>query len=439
MSLAGMNQVRHFYLGAAYPGHTTIAALKAGTNGDLALLSQNGTAIGAGKPFVVLHKNNKGTVLTSDVVKPSQMLYSRSRAYAAQVLGQVTVSGFTVTVGDLYTVEIAIKEMGSYSTEDEYIKKAFYKAVTGNTAESIVDGLVQSLARNFKREEPTLNTTTPYLLENTTSVNLPDNPYFSFYKNYTDGTAEVGTITVTAVPTANGVASVVINGVTIPLALTALGATTTTTAAEIAAAINANDPWHTAVAAAAVVTVTAIRRQVESDMASFSAGTATSAAATLATTVPGVKGTAANATLVIKEKNQWIAMTYQVGKKTRTTMPFTVNVKADVLPTLTVIAQKTAVNSGYDIADMEWYLKGERNDFYREMGYPHNFTNVYDATNSNTYNTVELGYYEIGRDEAKQSKKAITIAMPVSAKAQMNTMITNLNTILGAGSITALA
>lgn len=438
MALAGQNQVRQFYLGAAYPGHTTVAALKAGTNGDLALLSQNGTAIGAGKPFVILHKNNKGTVLTSDVVKPSQMLYSRSRAYAAQVLGLVTVSGITATVNDLFTVEIAIKEMGSYSVEDEYIKKAFYKVVTGNTAESVVDGLVQSLARNFKREEPTLNTTTPYILSGGGTVQLADNPYFWFYKGFTDGTAEVGTITVTAAPTVAGTASVAINGVTIPISMTASGSTTTA-AAEIAYAINLNDPWHTATSAAAVVTVTAIIKRVEVDMASFSAGTATSAAATLATTVPGVAGTAANAVLVIREKNQWVGMTYQAGKRTRTTMPFTVNVKADVLPTLTVVAQKPAVNSGYDIADMEWYLKGERNDYMREMGYPHNFTNTYDATYSNTYNTVELGYFEIGRDEAKQSKKAITIAMPVSAKTQMNTMITNLNTILGAGSITALA
>lgn len=427
--------MRQFYLGAKYPGYTTVATLKAGSNGDLALLSANGTAIGALKDFVFLHKNNKGTVITSDIVKPKQMLYSRSRAYAAKVLGKVTVSGITATVNDLYTVEIAIKEMGSLSPEDEYLKKAFYKAVTGNTAESIVDGLVQSLARNFKREEPTLTTTIAYPAA-TGTVQIPENPYFHFIKDFSDGTAEVSTITVTAVPTVAGTATVVVNGVTVSLPLSA-GGTTTTVAAEIAATLNLL-PGYTATSAAAVVTLTSAFKRVEADLATFSAGSATSVAATLATTVPGLNGTAANAQLNILERDLWVRMTYVLGKMTRTMMNWKVNVKCDVLPTLTVVNPKPSVGSGYDIADMEWYLKGERNDYMREMGYPHNFTNTYDTTFSNTYNTIELGWYEEGRDEAKQSKKSITIAMPVSEKTATNVLIANLNTILGAGSIATL-
>lgn len=436
MALAGQNQVRQFYLGAKYPGYTTVAALKAGANGDLALLSANGTAIGALKDFVFLHKNNKGTVITSDIVKPKQMLYSRSRAYSAKVLGKVTVSGIAATVNDLYTVEIAIKEMGSLSPEDEYLKKAFYKVVTGNTAENIVDGLVQSLARNFKREEPTLTTTIAYTLANASVVQIPENPYFAFVKDFSDGTAEVSTITVTAVPTVAGTATVALNGVTISLPLSA-GGTTTTAAAEIAATINLI-PGYTATSAAAVVTITSQFKRAETDIATFSAGSATSAAATLATPTPGANGTAANAQLNIVERNLWVQMTYVLGKMTRTMMNWRVNVKADVLPTLTVVNPKPSVGSGYDIADMEWYLKGERNDYMREMGYPHNFTNTYDATFNNTYNTIELGWYEEGRDEAKQSKKSITIAMPVAEKTATNTLIANLNTILGAGSIATL-
>lgn len=436
MGLSGQNQVRQFYLGQAYPGYTTVTALKAGANGDLALLSQNGTAIGAGKPFVFLHKNNKGTVLTSDVVQPSRMLYSRSRAYSAKVLGRFAVTGITATVGDLYTVEIALKEIGSLSPEDEYIKKAFYKAVTGDTAEKIVDGLVQSLARNFKREEPTLSTTTTYTLSGGGTVQLPENPYFTFAKDFSDAVAEVSTITVTAGATVAGNASVSLNGivVTLPLSIN----TAANNAAEIAATINTL-ATHTATVAGAVVTITAVAKGVQTDIASYSAGGATSSAATLAVSTQGVNGTAANATLLVLERNTWVGMTYQLGKMTRTMLNWRANFKCDVLPTMTTTPSKASVNSGYDIADMEWYLKGERNDHMREMGYPNNFTNTYDAAYSNTYNTVELGWYEIGRDEAKQSKKSITIAMPVSAKTQMNTMITNLNTILGAGSITALA
>ena len=435
MALAGFQQIRHFYLGNAYPGYTTVAALKAGANGDLALLSQNGTAIGAGKPFVFLHKNNKGTVLTSDVIKPSQMLYSRSRVYSPKVLGSYSVTGIVPLVGDLYTVEIAMKEIGSLSPEDEYIKKAFYKAVTGDTAEKIVDGLVQSLARNFKREEPTLTTTSTYTLAGGGTVQIPDNAYFTFAKDYSDAVAEVSTITVTAGATVAGNASVSLNGVVVSLPLSVN--TAANNAAEIAATINGLGTY-TAVAVGAVVTITAVAKGVQTDIASYSAGGATSSAATLAVSTQGVNGTAANATLLIIEKNTWLNLTYQLGKMTRTILNWRGNFKCTTLPTTVMIMSKPSVNGGHAIADMEWYLKGERNDYMREMGYPNNFTNTYDATYSNTYNTVELGYYEIGRDEAKQSKKSMTIAMPVSAKTQMNTMITNLNTILGAGSITAL-
>lgn len=330
--MVGQNQVRQFYLGSKYPGHATVAAVRGGANGDLAILSADGTALGAGKKFVFVHKSNKGTLITSDIVNPKEMSFSRSRAYSAQVLGSSTLSAITVNVNTLYTVEIAIRDFGSLSVENEYIKKAFYKAVTGNTAEHVVDGLVQALARNFKREEPTLSTTSNYTLANATVIKIPDNPYFSFTKT----------------------------------------------------------------------------------------------------------GTAATAALVITEKSDWVGLTYNLGKHTRTSMNFSVNVKSSSPITNTIVSAKASVGSGYDIADMEWFLKGERNDAYRDQGSPFNLSNTYDAVVTNTYNVIEIGYFSLGRDEAKQSKKGITIAMPVSEKTANNVMITNLNTILGAGSVVAL-
>jgi len=335
MSLAGQNQVRQMYVALTYPGHANVAAVKAGANGALAILSADGTAPAAGKKFVFMQKSNKGTLITSDIVDPKNVTLSKSRAYSAQVLGSTTISGITVNANTLYTVEIAIKDFGSLSAENEYIKKAFYKAVAGNTAENIVDGLVQALARNFKREEPLLSTTTAYTLANASVVQIPDNAYFSFTKT----------------------------------------------------------------------------------------------------------GTGANAALVITEKNTWVGLTYQLGRHTRTSMPFVVNAKFTTLPVFTVVAAKPAIGDGYSIADMEWYLKGERNDVYREMGAPHNFVGTYDSVLSNTYNVIEIGYFSLGRDEAKQSKKGITIAMPTAAvpNAQFNAMVANLNTILGAGSVAVIA
>ena len=320
MSLAGQNQVRQMYVGLTYPGHANVAAVKAGDVSALAVLSADGTAVGANKPLVFLTKDASGKVVTSDIIKPKQILYAKSKGYVAPVLGSTTISAITVNANTLYTVEIAIKQFGSFSVENEYIKKAFYKAAAGNTAENIVDGLILSLNRNFSRE---IDSTATY------------NPYFTFSKT----------------------------------------------------------------------------------------------------------GTGASAALVITEKTDWLVNSYRVGKMTRTKLDFTVNAKFTTVPTFTVVDGSRGVGSGYEVLDMEYYLQGERNDYMRGAGYPHNFDNTYISNKTANYNFVEIGYFEEGRDEAKKSKKSITIAMPftdLAGNSVINTMIANLNTALGAGTIATL-
>ena len=439
MALAGQNQARQMYVGLDYPGHATVTALKAGTNGDLALLSKDGTAIAAGEPFVFLKKNEVGEVISSDTINPSNVLFSRSRAYAAPVLGVATISDIVANVNTLYTVETLISHFGSYSPEDEYIKKAFYQAVTGDTIENIIDGLVQSSARNFLREEPTTRDTTRYRLKSDVYVTIPNNKYFTFEKGTPTGTAEVATVTFTQATDEPVVASTVtLDGeFVIPFSI-ASGEAIADCALAVAAAVNASTAPYTAAAALGVCTITADYKRAETNAAiSVTASNyVADTAPTVATTVPGVDGT--TWTFIQTEKNDWVTSSYVVGKKTRTSLNWNMNAVFTTLPTIVNTGGNDGVGTGYQVADMEWYLKGERNDFMREAGYPHNLENSYDAVTSGTYNFVEIGYYDEGRDEAKKSKKGITIAMTVADVTAMNTMITNLNTILGAGSITAL-
>lgn len=331
--LAALNQVRHLYVGLDYPGHANVGALKAGTNGDIALLSQDGTAVAAGKKFMILKKNNKGTMLSSDVVDPSKILFAKSVPYVAPVLGSATISGITANANTLYTVEVVIKQFGSYSPENEYVKKAFYKAKVGDTAEHIVDGLVKSLARNFKREEPTLSTTFAYTDAGAVTTQEPENAYFTFAK----------------------------------------------------------------------------------------------------------VGTGAAASLTITEKTTWVDNSFDPDTKTRENIDFVVNANFETLPTIVNVASKTATGSGKQVAAMEFYLKGERNDIYRGAGYPHNFKGTYDAEINGEYHAIELGYFEEGRDEAKKSKKGITVYFEDADKVAMNVMIADLNTILGAGTVSLIA
>jgi len=320
MALGAQQQVRQFYVGLDYPGHADVAALQGGTSGDVACLSADGTAAAAGEDFVLLKKTAKGDI-TTDVIKAENVLSAKSVQHVAKTASVGTVApGATIAVGDLYTVEIAIIGYGSLSNEDEYIKKAFYKTVTGDDAEAVVDGLIVSLNRNFSRE---------------TGATASDNPYFTFAKT----------------------------------------------------------------------------------------------------------GSGASAALTITEKLTWATDNFVPGKKTRQGIDFVVNAKASNLPTITNVGGANGTGTGLQVADLEWYLKGERNDFYREMGYPHNLENTYDAVASSSYNLIELSYFEEGRDEAKKSKKQITIAMPftnLAGNATINLLIADLNTILGAGTIDAL-
>ena len=318
MALAAQNQVRNLYVGLDFPGHATVGAVKSGSNGDLALLSADGSAPAAGENLMFLLKEATGTVVSSDIVKPSNLLYAKSIPFVAQTMSTGTISALTVDVNTLYSVEIAISGFGSLSREDEYLKKAFYKAVTGNDQEDIVDGLIVALNRNFSRE---------------VGANATSNPSFTFAKT----------------------------------------------------------------------------------------------------------GSGASSALVITEKP---VSNFDANTLTRKQIDFRVNCTATTTPTIVNVAGNPGVGTGMQVAENEFYLKGERNDYMRGAGYPHNLKNVYLADATASYNTIEIGFYEEGRDEAKKSKKSITINVPftnLAGNSVINGLVTDLNTVLGAGSVDAFA
>ena len=239
--------------------------------------------------------------------------------HAAAVNKVVTISGLSVDVNSLYTVSIEIDQHGSLSQEDTYLKQGYYKAAAGNTAESIVDGLIASLNRNFARE---------------IGANASENPYFGFSKT----------------------------------------------------------------------------------------------------------GSGSNAALVVTGKTQ--GSRFDGDKHIKVVDSFNVDISCDTYPTVTVTsAASSGVGTGFQIMEMEYFLLGERGDTYRKSGYPNNITGPALVSNaSSSYNVIEISYYDEGRDEAKKSKKGLTIAVPfttLSANSAINTVVTDLNTILGSGSINA--
>jgi hypothetical protein len=319
MGLAAQQQVRQMYVGDVDASNTSIGDLS--TAGNLIILSADGSAVGAGKEFKVFQLDSLGKVASSDAINPAKTNYVKSVAHEAEVKSVWTVGGITADANTLYTVNIGINGYGSLSDEDTYLKKGFYKAIAGDNAEAIVDGLIASLKRNFSREP---------------GANEISNPYFSFTKT----------------------------------------------------------------------------------------------------------GSGATAVLVITELDDWAANKFNADQFTRTLMDFYVDVNAETYPSVeNTVPNSKGVATGRIVASMEHYLVGERGDFYRYMGYPNNLKNKLYADPSLSYNLIEIGYYEEGRDEAKKSNKQITLAVPnqeAGNNAPVNSLVADLNTIYGAGSVTTL-
>lgn len=75
----------------------------------------------------------------------------------------------------------------------------------------------------------------------------------------------------------------------------------------------------------------------------------------------------------------------------------------------------TAIESVYNLADLEYFALGERGDVYRNMLYPYNYETTYAIDLSKTYDVVTIEYYWAGNVEnVQKSPRMIQIACEVS-------------------------
>jgi len=171
------NTINEILLGTAVAAETTLDTFKASASeGELGVFSKDGTAVAAGKEFVVAQKTADG-VFVSDVIKPDTVKSYGVAADAPEVAKVVEVTPpTTITAGSDYILRIHIFEHGSLSVEDTYIKFATFRPATGADAEDVVDGLIASLNRNFARDPKSTPTS---------------NPLFTFTKSGTGASAKL--------------------------------------------------------------------------------------------------------------------------------------------------------------------------------------------------------------------------------------------------------
>lgn len=155
------NTVNELLLGTAVATETTLDTFKASASeGELGVFTFDGTAVAAGKPFVIAQKT-ADSVFVSDVIYPETVKSYTASADSPEVAKVVTVTPVAPTAGDDITLRIVIYEHGSLSVEDTYLKFATYRAVSGDDQENVVDGLIASLNRNFSREPGATPTSNP--------------------------------------------------------------------------------------------------------------------------------------------------------------------------------------------------------------------------------------------------------------------------------------
>ena len=203
--------------------------------------------------------------------------------YRAFVKPAITVDALSLGAADIGDTYIKVSDISYTSSMPIRTNNASAYKNANDTPESIIDKIVARL-----------NKVDSFVVAS---------------KFASGGTQEVSTIQVTAAATVAGVATVLLNAVSINLPLSV--ASIAVNALEIASAIDALDGYSAVSDGTDTVTITATVSANLTDLGTYAAGTATTSAATLATTIQGVAGTDFGVTIVPKDDG--VAIEVSIG------------------------------------------------------------------------------------------------------------------------------
>lgn len=157
-----------------------------------------------------------------------------------------------------------------------------------------------------------------------------------------------------------------------------------------------------------------------------------------ATSNPYLKFTASAAGLVIEELPQsWHLGTEAQERVYFDVVPTTVYDGVDdlVWGTVTTEASTTLIGNGKKMADLEYFLLGERGDQYRKIGWPNDVETVGMIDPSKDYDVIEIHYaFTDTGVNSYRTEKDMTIAVPSEGGetfTEINKIITAFNTATG--------
>lgn len=413
------NQFRHLYVAKALKNTSVVASDDIGTIAVKADTAKN---------HLYFEYVSPGGIIRSDLIDINNVLYASTKDAdsLARPLKKMKValdsginSGNPVA-GQDYILRIVFKNYIGLSEEDQYFKYGMVHAVTGMSAETFYNVLLDSLVKNFSRET---------------------NKMLKFYLDGVKATVAMTTntgITVTAktLGTAGNslkfaVASVAAAeaGVTVTTAsgVTTISASLTGTAktiADLKALISGNT------AANALITITG-----------------TDATAVVAeTTAVALAGGSTTGVIVEELEQYWSLGTFEQLPVNFKLFPATITVSGDELiwGVVTNEASTAKVENGKIAADMEYFYTGERGDIYRNVGFPNVIKTTYLVDPSTKYNMIDIQYfYAGGAENPQRSERTLTLLIPKVGSTNSvsndlaNDIITAINTASGL-SLTAL-
>ena len=158
ISLPYEKQIRHFYVGNAIATETTIETFYSGASiGEVQVFGADGLNATTTGDFYIAKKNYKNMLSVSDLISGEDITYFRTVAPVAKTgKTQIFTLAGAPTAGDEYFMSLKVNYGNS---EENFIM--FYgsaKAVTGDTATTILTRVAKSLADNLHKSINTTST-----------------------------------------------------------------------------------------------------------------------------------------------------------------------------------------------------------------------------------------------------------------------------------------
>lgn len=395
MGTFSTNQVRHFYTANGYTANISPA-------------SAIGTAQfkNVGEDMCLQYMGVDG-LMRSDLINKSTVYNISAKSAASMVTylrkDNITIDAGYLSAGNIDTTKIPVGtemllrttffQWGSLSQEDQYMKYGSVTVEDGMSASTLYTKLASNLKLNYSREQiPLFNIFVEGAIG---GITMQSNPNYKFIINAASASASASkagniiTITPKTSGTVNDINTALTNAGIIDVIVSAIGTLSTV-------------------------------------------ATATSLVATK---------------IVLSEIEQpWV-----LGKKENTPLQYKLSFTTSDVYTIsngiarylnivwctsetkeTDTAKLNTIKNGKVVADMEYFMLGERGDVYRQMGFPNTIPTTYLVDPSKEYDIVEFDYKFIGTgNDVNESVKHIEIACDASSSHNTaNGLIGQLNTIL---------